>query len=151
MRNSKNRFQHIYLALIGLLVSFSAHADYTQRLEFGAGVLFNSSQAQFEIGAEYEYRLEPMWGLGAFGNYQFSSPGVMTVGAPEVFFHPFETEFYLSAAPIAEFGSGIDTEYGVRLETRLPIPLGAIDLIPTFAVELINGGPYYMIGLGIRI
>jgi hypothetical protein len=137
----------------GSLFSADARADYDSRFSIGLGIaqLKNPSETEFSIGAEYEYRLDPVIGLGASGNYIFSTPGTTFLAVPEVFVHPFSTDFLLSAAPLFEFGGLTGTHVGCRLGTRLPIPLGVIALVPTLAVDLISGGPNYIIGLGIEI
>mgnify|MGYP000555958411 CR=1 FL=1 len=123
------------------------------RLSIGAGVvqLGDSSHTYFALSGEYEYRLDPMLGLGTFVNYVFSDPGVTLIGLPEVFFHPLSNGWYINAAPIAQFASGYSTHFGVRLGTRIPIELGALSIIPQVAVDFINGGRNLIFGLGISI
>ncbi len=148
------KFKGLCFLVLGLLMAAPqfAHADYQQRFSLGAGVLVfnNPSGTYFELGAEYEYRENAFIGLGGFANYIFSSPGIVELGAPELFFHPFATEFLLDVSPIIEFGSGITTEVGARFGTRLPIPFGVFTLVPIFAVDVISGGPLYNIGIGIE-
>jgi hypothetical protein len=101
------------------ILSVVAHADYDQRLSIGAGfvTMSNPSQTSFELGAEFEHRLDPLLGLGVSANYIFSSPGVTLVAVPDVFFHPLAGEFFLSAAPLLEFGWGTGTNVGARVGT----------------------------------
>ena len=130
-----------------------AQADYAQhRLSVGAGIvhLTYPSETDFALSAEYEYRFTPMFGAGVLGSYIFSSSGIAMLGAP-VFFHPFSGDLLFLAAPIVEFGSGITTQAGVRLGTRVPLPLGVLTLIPSFAIDFIAGGRDYIFGLGIQI
>jgi hypothetical protein len=139
------------IVLIGFVQQ--ARADYEQRISLGVGIaqFKNSSETDLEVGAEYEYRLDPLLGIGGFGSYIFSDPGVTFLGAPSVYFHPFATDFLVSASPVVEFGSGIGTNVGVRFGTRIPIPLGVVTLVPTFAVDVISGGPDFIYGIGIQI
>lgn len=141
------------LLLLLSLFSSSALADYTQRLSLGVGVWHqdNPSRTDLEVGGEYEYRLNAALGLGAGGNYIFSTPALGLVAAPDVFLHPFGTEFYLSAAPLFEFGSGIGTKVGTRLGTRLPLPLGPLTFIPSLNVDFIGGTTNFILGFGIEI
>lgn len=143
----------IVTLFITFLSTIPAQADYTQRFSFGVGFVHsdNPSSTDFELGAEFEYRVDPMLGLGLQGNSIFSNPAIGLVGAPEIFFHPFSTEWFLSASPIIEFGSGVGTHVGERFGTRLPISLGALTLIPTFAVDLIAGRRNYWFGIGIQL
>jgi hypothetical protein len=146
----------VAVVLVGLSLGLGcfgeARADYQQRLDLGVGVaqLKNPDETDLSLGVEYEYRLSPFWGIGAFGNYIFSTPGITLIGWPQVSVHPFLTEFLVSAAPIVETGGSVGSHVGARLGTRLPIPLGAISLIPTFAVDFISGGPDYIYGIGIQ-
>ncbi|MDR3605750.1 MAG: hypothetical protein P4M08_00040 [Oligoflexia bacterium] len=150
-----NRFKILkfFAFALGILLPIAAHADYDQRLSVGLGFaqLNNPSQTAFALGAEYEYRPDPMLGIGAVGNYIFANPGITFLGAPDLFLHPLATDWLLSASPIVEFGSSVGTHVGVRLGTRIPIPLGSIAIVPEFAVDIISGGPGYLFGFGIEI
>jgi hypothetical protein len=150
------RFLSIMAAfgLGALFFAANASADYERRLSLGVGFIHmeNPAQTDFTVGAEYESRVDPFLGLGGFANAVFYSPTVYLVGLPELFVHPFGTEWYLNGAPIAEFGgpSGFGTHFGFRLGTRIPIPLGIFTFVPTFDVDFINGGRNYLIGLGLE-
>lgn len=136
-----------------LVLSSPVLADYQQRLSLGVGVVSVSSPSQisFAVNGEYEYRLNSAIGLGTGANYVFSSPALVLVAVPEVFLHPFGGEFFVSAAPLIEYRPGLGTNLGARLGTRLPIELGAVKVLPTFSVDLANGGVLdMMIGLGIQ-
>ena len=152
MKNFKKQLVLISIVLAALFSTRSAQADYSQRLTLGAGVAYfnQPSKAYFEIGAEYEYRQSAMLGIGGFANYIFSTPSITLIGVPEVFFHPLAGEWYVSAAPLMEFASGMNTQFGARLGTRIPLPLGVFVLIPTFAIDFINGGQNLIFGLGIQ-
>ena len=145
--------QKLRLVLISLtfLAALPALGDYEQRLSLGVGAATTNSETSFDVGAEYEYRLHPLLGVGAFGNYIFSNPSITYVGFPEVFFHPFTTDFLVSASPVMETGSGLGTHFGTRLGTRIPLPFGPITIVPTFAIDFINGGQDYFYGLGISL
>ena len=142
------------LALAFLFFSTCASAAACgHRLGVGAGLVHfdHPSETDFEIGAEYECRMDLLLGLGGFGNYSFSNPGVTLLGAPEIFLHPLGSDFYVAGSPIIEFGSAVGTHLGLRLATRVPLPLGLFFLVPSFAVDFINGQRIYWFGLGIAI
>jgi hypothetical protein len=123
------------------------------RLGVGAGLVHieGPSMTKFEIGAEYECRLDAFLGVGGFGNYIFADPGITLLGAPEIFVHPLAGKFYVAASPLIEFGSSVGTHVGARLATRIPLPLGLFILVPSFAVDFINGTRIYWFGLGIGL
>jgi hypothetical protein len=130
----------------------SAHADYTSRFSLGVGIVTfqNPSTTELQVGAEYEYRVTPMWGLGLFADVIFTNPIITDLGAPEVFWHPFETAFLISAAPLFEFGDSDGTHVGVHFGTRIPISLGQVKLIPIIGVAFIDHTTRPDFGLGIE-
>jgi hypothetical protein len=123
------------------------------RLGIGAGVvhLDTPNETDFEVGAEYECRMDSILGVGGFVDYIFSNPGITLIGVPQMYLHPFGGDFYLAASPLLETGSAVGTHVGARLSTRVPIPIGSIAIVPSFAVDFINGGNIYWFGLGIAI
>jgi hypothetical protein len=118
------------------------------RISVGAGIADLPNQTVFEISAEFEHRYDAFLGLGGTGEYVFSTPAIFTLAAPEVFLHPLGGRFYVSAAPVFQFVSST-TNTGVRLATLVPIPLGVITILPSAAVEFINGTHLYIFGVGI--
>jgi hypothetical protein len=144
------------LCLAGFLsfaVFFAPHAraDYDQRFSLGAGIVTqnNPSQTSFEVGAEYEYRFDPLLGAGLSGNYVFSTPGIILLAVPDFFIHPLAGDWFVSAAPLFEFVSS-QTYVGARVGTRIPLPLGFLTFIPSVSVDFINGGRDFIFGLGIQ-
>jgi hypothetical protein len=138
-----------------LLVLFSAtqaQADGSNRLSGGLGVVHidQPSKTYITLGAEFEHRMNPLFGLGGMFNYFFSDPSIVQIGAPEVFFHPLGGDFFISATPLFEFAGG-STNVGSRFGTRIPLPIGPMLLVPTAAVTFINGTKYYFFGMGISI
>jgi hypothetical protein len=150
------RWSALGVILLAFLASFPAAArgkGCEHRLGAGAGLvhLESPSETDFEIGAEYECRFDLFLGLGGFANYVFADPGITLLGLPEVFFHPLAGDFFVAASPLLETGSAVGTHLGVRLATRVPIPLALFVLVPSFAVDFINGGRIYWFGLGLAI
>lgn len=142
------------LSLPAFVLGFapSARADYDQRISLGIGVaeVQNPFQTALMVGGEYEKRLDLFLGVGGGAEYVFTNPGIAYVAVPDLFVHPFGSEFLVSAAPLLEFGSQVGTNFGAQLGTRIPIPLGPISLVPTFDVGVIAGGPIYTLGIGIE-
>jgi hypothetical protein len=148
-------FSRIAILAVTLFVVVPHSAAFAcgHRLGVGAGLVHveSPSSTNFEIGAEYECRVDAFLGIGGSGNYIFSTPSVTLVAAPEVFVHPLAGAFYVAASPLFEFGSGTGTHVGGRLATRIPLPLGLFILVPSAAIDFINGTRIYWLGLGIGI
>ncbi len=144
-------FQTILLLFIFLLSPYSEAAGCIHRLGVGVGVVHQEqpSETNFSMGAEYECRASAFLGIGAFGNHIFSDPSVSLLGAPQIFLHPLGGDFYLAGSPIMQFGA-YGTHLGLRLSTRLPLPLGLFILVPSFAVDFIRGQRNYWFGLGLH-
>ncbi len=146
-----------YYFLIFLFACFlpdSANASYyNHRLNLGFGIAQTTSPSQtsLSISGEYEYRWDPYFGTGFLGSYIFSTPGFGLVGIP-FFFHPLEGDWFLGAAPLLGFSGSQPAQFGVRLETQLPIPLGVVTILPSVAIDFFaNGQQDFILGLGIRI
>lgn len=118
-------------------------------LDLGLVHLTDPSKTYFHTGLEYECRFSPVWGVGGFAAYVFSDPGLALLGAPQLFLHPFGGEFYVSGSPLLQISSG-NTHLGMRLASRLSIPVGLFVLVPSLAVDFIGGGQNYWLGLGLR-
>ncbi len=129
----------------------SARAVGDNRLAVSAGVvvLTRPSETVFQIGGEFEHQADSFIGYGLQGNYLFTTPGIGLLAAPMVYLHPIGTDFYVSAAPLFRFSSGVDA--GVRLSTRLPISLGVVSIIPSGSVDFIDGRQNFIFGLGVQI
>jgi hypothetical protein len=142
----------LVISLCAMFLAQGAQAC-VHRLGVGAGLVHveEPSSTSFEIGAEYECRMNPFVGIGGFGNHIFADPGVTLLGAPEVFLHPLGGGFYVAASPLVEFGDAVGTHVGARLASRLPIPLGLFLLVPSVAVDFVRGTRIYWISLGIGI
>jgi hypothetical protein len=143
---------YIFALFCLLVTTTSAHADYTQRLSLGVGIVSfqNPNESEFEFGAEYEYRLNPTWGLGLFTNVIFTNPLIVDIGAPEAFWHPFGSEFLISGAPLIELGQPDGTHVGVHFGTRLPLHLGALTIVPIFGIAFIESSTRIDYGLGLE-
>ena len=146
------KFFAILCILMPLFLAPSAQADESNRLSGGLGVVHidNPSKTYITLGAEYERRMNALFGLGGMFQYFFSDPSITQVGAPAVFFHPLGGEWFVSATPLFEFTSGSNA-VGSRFGTRIPLPLGPLLLVPTGAVTFIRGTKYYFFGLGISM
>ncbi len=146
-------FALFFLTLLGYGVSTPARAGGCgHRIGLGVGVVHRDtpSDTNFSIGGEYECRLNPIVGLGAFFNHVFDDPSYSLIGVPQILVHPLGGDFFVAGSPVMQFGSGIATKLGLRLNTRVPLPLGLFILVPSFAVDFIDGGRNYWFGLGLQ-
>jgi len=148
----------LFKALLGLslialapLFSENAHAigDHRFALSGGVMVLTKPSQTVFQIGAEYEHRADAIIGYGLQANYLFTTPAYGLLAAPMVYLHPIGNDWFVSAAPLFEFNSGVTV--GGRVGTRLPITLGMVSIIPSASVDFIGGRQNFIFGLGVQI
>ncbi|NDG84732.1 MAG: hypothetical protein EBX52_06795 [Proteobacteria bacterium] len=134
-----------------LLLPGTARAIGDNRFALSGGVmvLTKPSQTVFQIGAEYEHRVDSFIGYGLQGNYLFTTPGIGLLAAPMAYLHPIGTDWFIGAAPLFEFNNG--TSVGGRVSTRLPITIGIVSIIPSGSVDFINGRQNFIFGLGVQI
>ena len=144
------------LFLFGLsFLIFSTNASASiekdgHRFSLSGGAVVINNQTSFAIGAEYEYRVKPLYGIGAQANYIFSSAAFTVVSAPIFFLHPLEGDWYISGAPVFYLASGT-TKAGLRFTTRMPLNIEVLTLVPTLGIDIISGGPNYIFGLAFGI
>jgi hypothetical protein len=144
----------VALTLFVSTFSLTASESHANRAQLGVGIvsMSNPTQTNFTISGEFEHRLDAFLGLGATGSYLFSDPGIGLIAVPEAFFHPLGGDWLISAAPLIAFGSsGIGTHVGVKVGTRLPIPLVAFTVIPEISIGFVNNWNLITFGLGIAI
>lgn len=149
------KFLFIFVSLLALPLTSSAEIrdEAGSRFSLSGGLIHinNPSQTVFSLSAEYEYRMDPFYGLGAQASYVFAANAITMVSAPVFFFHPLQGEWFISAAPVFYFGSST-TLVGARFMTRMPIDLfDVMMLTPTFGIDMIKGGPNYILGLALSI
>ena len=140
-----------FILLIGLFAYTNSFAG-DQRLLVGGGLIFlnKPSRTYFQIGGEYEYRVDSLIGWGAQANHVFSDPTLTRIAAPMLYLHPLAGDWFVAAAPLFDFQSGAGMAAGARLATRVPLPLGLFVLVPSFSVDFIRGGQAYLFGLGLQ-
>ena len=151
MKNLK----HLFLTFVLVLLSISNNANASiemgdHRFSLSGGAVVINNQTSFALGAEYEYRVKPLYGIGAQANYVFSSSAFTLLSAPIFFLHPLEGDWYISAAPVFYLSSSTN-KVGARFTTRMPLSLGIMSITPTVGVDVISGGPNYILGLAIGI
>lgn len=143
----------MFALLTAPLASQAEMRSGSHRFSLSGGLvhLNNPSQTSFAIGAEYEYRLAELYGVGGQASYVFSSQAITIISVPAFYLHPLLGDWYISAAPVFYFGSTITTRVGARFMTRIPLELGPLAVVPTVGVDVIKGGPNYLFGLAFGI
>ncbi|MGZ3692953.1 MAG: hypothetical protein ACXWQO_01800 [Bdellovibrionota bacterium] len=144
--------KYVFVFLPFLFAVNAEAAGCGHHLGAGVGIVHTEepSQTSVSVGAEYECRVNPFLGIGAFGDHVFSNPSITLLGAPQLLLHPLGGAFFVAASPLFQFG-GYGTHVGSRFSTRIPIPLALFVLVPSFAVDFIGGHRNYWLGLGISI
>jgi hypothetical protein len=101
------------------------------------GVTQHGGDAGASIGLEYEYRVNPLFGIGAFGEYAGGEIDTWVFGIPG-FIHPY-AGWFIRLAPGLEF-EGSETLYffrtGVGYEFELSPRWG---LAPEFNMDILEG------------
>lgn len=143
------------LILISLILGMNttSHAAIEKdghRFSLSGGLVVVNQKSSFAVSAEYEYRLEELYGIGAQASYVFSSAALTQIAAPGFYLHPLLGEWYISASPVFYFGSGTSL-VGARFTTRMPLNMDVLMLTPTVGVDIIQGGPNYIFGLAFGI
>lgn len=117
----------------------------------GLIVLNNPTQTVFSISAEYEYQFNDFFGLGTQLAHVFASQSLTQWAVPTAYVHPLGGDWFVSASPIFYFVSGANTRTGARFLTRIPLNISVLTLVPTVGVDVIEGGPNYIVGLSFGI
>lgn len=149
-----NLLKNILFLTSMTLVTNSAHAAIEKdghRFALSGGLVYVNQKASLAISTEYEYRLEPLYGIGAQASYVFASEAITQLAAPTFFLHPLEGEWIISASPVFYFSAQTKTRIGARFTTRMPLEIEILTLVPTFGIDVIEGGPNYILGLAFGI
>jgi hypothetical protein len=146
------RYRRILLGIIIVLITLnsaalsdeleatsdSATIENRNKIILFGGVTQDGGEVGASIGLEYEYRINPLFGIGAFGEYAGGDFDTWVFGIPG-FIHPY-AGWFIRLAPGLEF-EGSETLYlfrtGVGYEFELSPRWG---LAPEFNVDLLEGG-----------
>lgn len=150
-----NQFKKIFLlatlVIFNSTLSNAAIEKDGHRFALSGGLVYVNQKASLAISTEYEYRLEPHYGIGAQASYVFASEAITQLAAPTFFLHPLEGEWIISASPVFYFSAQSKTRIGARFTTRMPLEIEILTLVPTFGIDVIQGGPNYILGLAFGI
>ena len=117
-----------------------------------AGYTNASDETHFTYGLEYEYKINPTWGLG--GVYEkiddaHHGDGV-TVTVAALFYHPLNNlRFGVGVGKEKIGGAHPHTEDLYRLTASYEYHFGDFGLEPTLAVDFIDGEKAYVLGVAL--
>jgi hypothetical protein len=107
------------------------------------GDTYDDGDHGFTLGLDYEYRLSRWVGLGGMVDFVGSGDREYVVGIP-VFLHATKRlTFELAAGMERADGS---SNALVRLGAMYGIPLGPVELLPTFALDFVDSDTVYVFG-----
>ena len=98
------------------------------------GDTYDDGDHGFTLGLDYEYRLSKWLGLGGMVDFVGSGDREYVVGIP-VFLH--------ATRHLRSDGS---SNALVRLGAMYGIPLGPVELVPTFALDFVDSDTVYVFG-----
>jgi hypothetical protein len=107
------------------------------------GDTYDDGDHGFTLGLDYEYRLSRWLGLGGMVDFVGSGDREYVVGIP-VFLHATKRLTF-------ELAAGLERSDGssnalVRLGAMYGIPLGPVELVPTVALDFVDGDTVYVFG-----
>jgi hypothetical protein len=109
------------------------------------GNTHHEDENEFTVGLDYEYRFNPIFGIGGLIDHtggHFDS----TVFAVPVFIHPVNNLKFFGA-PGFENKEG-ENEFLVRVGAIYDIHIGNYSISPTFSADFVNGEKIMIFGLG---
>ena len=118
---------------------------------FGGGATSTESEDDtgFAFGGEYEYKFNPLVGIGGLVEFTTSALDREAVLLAPLTLHPFGGLAILAAVG-AEFAES-DDSFVFRLGTAYEIPLGRFTIAPEFNVDFVDGDRTYVYGLSLGL
>jgi hypothetical protein len=110
------------------------------------GATHTDEEDEFSIGMDYEYRLNPLLGLGGIAEYT-GGEHETTIAAAAFFIHPFKA-LRLVLGPGFESG-GDEKEFLLRVGASYHIPVGKLTLAPEFNVDFVDGNKNLVYGISL--
>jgi len=144
------KFSGVLFSILLFVLPCHATDSGSNRFGLNGGLVIVNEKTSFALSAEYEYRPTSFMGFGAQGSYVFATAAFTQIAAPMLFIHPLLGDWYMAAAPVFYLSSA-SNRVGTRFITRAPLIMDFLSLVPVLGVDLIEGGPNYILGLGISI
>jgi hypothetical protein len=108
------------------------------------GDTYDDGDHGFTLGLDYEYRLSRWLGLGGMVDFVGSGDREYVVGVP-LFLHATKRLTFELAAGMERAGGSSNAL--VRIGALYGIPLGPVDLVPTFIVDFVDSDAVYVFGV----
>jgi hypothetical protein len=108
------------------------------------GDTYDDGDHGFTLGLDYEYRLSRWLGLGGMVDFVGSGDREYVVGVP-LFLHATKRLTFELAAGMERAGGSNNAL--VRLGAMYGIPLGPVDLVPSFMLDFVDSDTVYVFGV----
>jgi hypothetical protein len=127
------------------------HHPHHVAVLLGGGVRkeHGETESGFVIGADYEYRFHRLLGVGALVEAATGDLRDVVLTAP-IFLHPWRG-LKLLAAPGVEIREAGNSEFLFRIGGAYLFPRGDFTIGPDFVVDIVNGNPTFVFGVGFGV
>jgi len=112
------------------------------------GATHTDEEDEFSIGVDYEYRLNPLLGLGGIAEYT-GGEHETAIAAAALFIHPFKM-LRLVLGPGFEF-EGDEKEFLLRVGAAYQILVGKLTLAPELNVDFVDGNENLVYGISLGL
>jgi carbohydrate-selective porin OprB len=134
----------VFLAILSAEAGAESETQGGQSVGFFVGNRDEGSSNGFTVGAEYEYRLSKLLGIGGFAEYAGGDFDSLVLGVP-VTFHPL-AGWAFQLAPGVEFNSGTELLFRIGAGYEFEIS-PQWSLVPKLSVDFVDGDSVFVYGL----
>ena len=134
----------VFLAMLSVEAASQSGTQDQQSIGVFVGNTQNGSSHGFTLGAEYEYRLTELIGVGGLAEYASGDFDSLTIGVP-VTFHPLGG-WAFQLAPGLSFNSGTNLLFRIGAGYEFEIA-PKWSLVPEFNVDFVDGETELVYGL----
>lgn len=130
----------------------AAAEEHTHNISiFGGGATStgDGSDTGFSFGGEYEYKFNPIIGIGGLLEFTTSALDRDAILLAPLTLHPFGGLSVVAALGV-EFAED-DDSFAFRLGTAYEFPLGRFSFAPVFNADFIDGDITYVYGLSLGL
>jgi hypothetical protein len=128
--------------------SGNEHGDHEEfhphRLELSLGNTHEHGEDGFTVGLKYEYRLQELFGIGAFWEYAAGHFDKWNAALP-IFIHPYRGLRFVLAPGLEHRDD--ENEFLFRTGVAYEFEIGRWSITPEFNVDFVDGEEAYVYGL----